>query len=67
MRVEYACAGGGVVEKVAECITSAEERLVPLLRILAQGEYNATRIAAAPLFASIYPKVSEASKTQLRG
>ena len=55
------------LKKVAECITNAEEGLVPLLRRLAEGDYNSTRIASAPLFASIYPKISESStKVQLR-
>ena len=54
------------LNKVAVVLPNAEETFVPLLRRLAAGDYNSTRIAAAPLFATVYKRVSDASKTEMR-
>ncbi|EKX34071.1 hypothetical protein GUITHDRAFT_160260 [Guillardia theta CCMP2712] len=52
--------------KVAEVIPNVEEAFVPLIRRLATGDYNSHRIAAAPLFATVYKRVSESSKAEMR-
>lgn len=46
--------------------TGSEDKLVPLIRRLATGDYNSTHIAAAPLFATVYPSVSAASQAEMR-
>ena len=51
---------------VAAVLPNLEPNMVPLIRRLAVGDYNSTRIASAPLFALVYPRVSEASKAELR-
>ena len=52
--------------KVSEFLLNSEDSFVPLLRRLTTGDYNSTRIAAAPLFATVYSRVSEAYKTEMR-
>lgn len=52
--------------KVSEALPKAEDAFVPLLRRLATGDYNSTRIASAPLFATVYTRVGEASKAEMR-
>eukprot|EP00283_Hemiselmis_rufescens_P004632 CAMPEP_0173421322 /NCGR_PEP_ID=MMETSP1357-20121228/2477_1 /TAXON_ID=77926 /ORGANISM="Hemiselmis rufescens, Strain PCC563" /LENGTH=587 /DNA_ID=CAMNT_0014384227 /DNA_START=49 /DNA_END=1812 /DNA_ORIENTATION=- len=54
------------VKKVIESMAGAEERLVPLLKRLATGDYNSTHIASAPLFSAIYPSVSAGSQGEMR-
>jgi serine/threonine-protein phosphatase 2A regulatory subunit A len=39
---------------------------IPLIRRLAVGDYNSTRIASAPLFSLVYKGVSEAARGELR-
>lgn len=55
------------MKKVMEVMgTGSEDKLVPLIRRLATGDYNSTHIAAAPLFATVYPSVSAASQAEMR-
>jgi hypothetical protein len=51
---------------IAAVLPNLEPNMVALITRLAVGDYNSTRIASAPLFAIVYPRVSEASKTELR-
>ena len=51
---------------MSEALPKAEDAFVPLLRRLATGDYNSTRIASAPLFATVYTRVGEASKAEMR-
>jgi len=51
---------------IAAVLPNLEPHLVPLIRRLAVGDYNSTRIASAPLFAIAYKRVSDESKKELR-
>ena len=51
---------------IAAVLPNLEPYMVPLIRRLAVGDYNSTRIASAPLFALVYKRVSDASKAEMR-